>query len=224
MTRKVVISLTEITFGGLRTLMVILCFIVVSCSTTKNIKQDQSKHVQPEYKQSGSVDKNRSARDKIKQQDKSNQVNNHQENSSLQEAQQETNASNYSSDIESARTSREKAEQTEDKLDASLRDFDEMLLKKNEELSKLSRKEGGSEGSGYTNQGGTESGLGENSDGSVSASRGPGQSVAGVRSQDNEFDNDDVVARQIREAAEKETDPELKKKLWAEYKKYKAGS
>ena len=58
----------------------------------------------------------------------------------------------------------------------------------------------------------------------MSASSGSGQSVAGVRSQDSEFDNDDVVARQIREAAEKETDPELKKKLWAEYKKYKAGS
>ncbi|MCK5359615.1 MAG: hypothetical protein KAJ95_03265, partial [Gammaproteobacteria bacterium] len=35
--------------------------------------------------------------------------------------------------------------------------------------------------------------------------------------------NDDVVARQIREAAEKETDPELKKKLWDEYRRYKSG-
>jgi hypothetical protein len=31
------------------------------------------------------------------------------------------------------------------------------------------------------------------------------------------------VARQIREAAEKETDPILKKKLWEEYRRYKAG-
>jgi len=36
--------------------------------------------------------------------------------------------------------------------------------------------------------------------------------------------DDDVVARQLREAAEKETDPELKKKLWEEYRKYKAGT
>lgn len=36
--------------------------------------------------------------------------------------------------------------------------------------------------------------------------------------------DDDVVARQLREAAEKETDPELKKKLWDEYRKYKKGS
>ena len=33
--------------------------------------------------------------------------------------------------------------------------------------------------------------------------------------------NDDIVARQLREAAEQETDPELKKRLWEEYYKYK---
>lgn len=36
--------------------------------------------------------------------------------------------------------------------------------------------------------------------------------------------DDDVVARQLREAAEKESDPELRKKLWEEYKKYKQGT
>jgi hypothetical protein len=29
------------------------------------------------------------------------------------------------------------------------------------------------------------------------------------------------VARQLREAAEEETDPELRKKLWKEYENYK---
>lgn len=33
--------------------------------------------------------------------------------------------------------------------------------------------------------------------------------------------DDDIVARQLREAAEKETDPELKEKLWKEYEDYK---
>jgi len=33
--------------------------------------------------------------------------------------------------------------------------------------------------------------------------------------------DDDIVARQLREAAEKETDPELKAKLWKEYEDYK---
>ncbi len=35
--------------------------------------------------------------------------------------------------------------------------------------------------------------------------------------------DDDIVARQIREAAEREQDPELRKKLWEEYRKYKEG-
>ena len=35
--------------------------------------------------------------------------------------------------------------------------------------------------------------------------------------------DDDVVARQLREAAENETDPELREKLWLEYKRYKSG-
>ena len=36
--------------------------------------------------------------------------------------------------------------------------------------------------------------------------------------------DDDIVARQLREAAEKETDPVLRKKLWDEYKLYKHGN
>jgi hypothetical protein len=35
--------------------------------------------------------------------------------------------------------------------------------------------------------------------------------------------DDDVVARQLREAATEETDPVLKEKLWEEYRRYKAG-
>jgi hypothetical protein len=36
--------------------------------------------------------------------------------------------------------------------------------------------------------------------------------------------DDDIVARQLREAAENETDPELKAKLWQEYRRYKRGT
>ncbi|HLG53580.1 MAG TPA: hypothetical protein VI339_06715 [Steroidobacteraceae bacterium] len=36
--------------------------------------------------------------------------------------------------------------------------------------------------------------------------------------------DDDIVARQIREAAIKETDPELRAALWEEYRRYKKGS
>jgi len=33
--------------------------------------------------------------------------------------------------------------------------------------------------------------------------------------------DDDIIARQLREAAQQETDPELREKLWDEYRKYK---
>ena len=33
--------------------------------------------------------------------------------------------------------------------------------------------------------------------------------------------DDDIVARELREAAMKETDPELRERLWEEYRKYK---
>jgi hypothetical protein len=35
--------------------------------------------------------------------------------------------------------------------------------------------------------------------------------------------DDDIVARQLREAAMSETDPELREKLWQEYRNYKQG-
>lgn len=33
--------------------------------------------------------------------------------------------------------------------------------------------------------------------------------------------DDDIVARQLREAAQRETDPELRERLWDEYREYK---
>jgi hypothetical protein len=37
----------------------------------------------------------------------------------------------------------------------------------------------------------------------------------------SDYEDDDIVARQLREAAEAETDPELKERLWKEYEEYK---
>jgi hypothetical protein len=62
---------------------------------------------------------------------------------------------------------------------------------------------------------------------------GPADSSTGSGEAGNESDqpedipdgsDDDVVARQLREAAEKENDPELKAKLWEEYRRYKLGT
>jgi hypothetical protein len=63
-------------------------------------------------------------------------------------------------------------------------------------------------GSGYGQVGGG----GESHD----AGRGP------RREQDRGYaEDDDIVARQLREAAESETDPELRERLWREYEEYK---
>ena len=49
----------------------------------------------------------------------------------------------------------------------------------------------------------------------------PGQSETFEHYERGDSRDDDVVARQLREAAEKETDPVLKEQLWKEYEKYK---
>jgi len=56
--------------------------------------------------------------------------------------------------------------------------------------------------------------------GQAGGSWGPGGSGAPPSTYTPSPD-DDIVARQLREAAEKETDPELKAKLWKEYEEYK---
>ena len=82
--------------------------------------------------------------------------------------------------------------------------------------------------------GGNEGGSGPEQNNSSGQATGPGLPTAGRK---GEYDHtgstpvvpadipdgndDDVVARQIREAAMRESDPELREKLWEEYRKYK---
>ena len=63
-------------------------------------------------------------------------------------------------------------------------------------------------------------------DGRESEPRGEGKVQTPTQAQRSHLsgDDDDIVARQIREAAEKEIDPELKEKLWKEYEEYKKGN
>ena len=62
----------------------------------------------------------------------------------------------------------------------------------------------------------------------ATASRNGSSTEGKGASQDNrrrtDYEDDDIVARQLREAAENETDPELKEKLWKEYEDYKKSS
>ena len=70
---------------------------------------------------------------------------------------------------------------------------------------------------------GSESQKGDNNDTVATAGRpkGEGSGPGPDRGSRYSKEDDDIVARQLREAAENETDPELKEKLWKEYEEYK---
>jgi len=70
------------------------------------------------------------------------------------------------------------------------------------------------------------SGKGPGSPGGRIEGTDPGASgaTAAVPPDVGDGSDDDIVARQIRRAAETETDPELRAKLWDEYRKYKEGT
>ncbi|MGB5339875.1 MAG: hypothetical protein WBO06_12355 [Gammaproteobacteria bacterium] len=133
-------------------------------------------------------------------------------------------------------------------LFAGLGEFDEMLLREQQRIraaAPMTDAAGGGGGGGGGDGDGDAAGaagtaagaegeaaLESNAGGaggtSAGAGAGPGeQRQAGRQGTPADIpdgSDDDVVARQLREAAEKETDPELKKKLWEEYRKYKRGT
>ena len=89
----------------------------------------------------------------------------------------------------------------------------------------------GTEG-GDQNEGDASEGNSETADGDGQPATGPVNSSPGAGAPGSDQDqpsdipdgsDDDIVARQLREAAENETDPELKAKLWDEYRRYKQG-
>ena len=79
------------------------------------------------------------------------------------------------------------------------------------------RGQGSEEGSGA--QTGAPGGMG----GATRGAEAEAGKERGLRHRDYAAD-DDIVARQLREAAERETDPVLKEKLWKEYEAYRKGS
>ncbi len=139
----------------------------------------------------------------------------------------------------SVQTEEEKTASLEAALDQSLGEFDETLQEKQSGI--FSRRETRSWGGPYSDASDTAETGGSNgggitaSPGSASAQphltepgAGPGvdkktQEPITVSAEDSKVGagDDDVVARQLREAAENETDPILKEKLWAEYRKYR---
>ena len=136
----------------------------------------------------------------------------------------------------------ERAEQLGEELDESVGDFDEVLMEEQRDIETVGRNtEGYGTGSG-SGSGGTIS-LGEQSAGAQGgggAAGGGGGGGAGVAGQNDPLQgmsegeiekrtpddisvmmDDDIVAKQLREAALAEDDPELRERLWVEYRKYK---
>lgn len=130
-------------------------------------------------------------------------------------------------------------------LSEALGDFDEMLLKEEERIAARSPRRsegnssgvgGGQDGAGADVQSNQQSGVasGANSDEKTASGQGQdgqmqnhkntttgnGNAAASSPGGEKPDRDEDIVARQLREAAEKETDPELKKKLWEEYRRY----
>ncbi len=77
---------------------------------------------------------------------------------------------------------------------------------------------GASEGS---RQSGTTGDKADTETASKDGSRKGGKGASADDRHRTDYEDDDIVARQLREAAENETDPELKEKLWKEYEDYK---
>ena len=147
-------------------------------------------------------------------------------------------------DFGEAKSQVEETAELEGAFLSSLGDFDDSLLKEEEKVAARvpsQRESGSSSASGSSGRAGD---SGDTDSGESGASEEQGEGTAGT-AQDSTSrsgsqgsgveqstygapggklpppEDDDIVARQLREAAEKEPDPELKKKLWEEYWKYK---
>jgi hypothetical protein len=113
-------------------------------------------------------------------------------------------------------TEDEQRARVERELEIALGKFDEMLSR---EATELADREPTPTTFSRASSGG---GAGGGGAGAGSAGQsGGGGNRSEASSGGAEGEEDDIVARQLREAAETETDPELRRKLWEEYRAYK---
>ena len=139
------------------------------------------------------------------------------------------------------RTTEEERAALDQDLDSSLSEFDRLLLRE-QELLAAQREAAAAAGGGASGEDpGAEALGGGGTGGSPDTPPGdpaePAGSEPGAPVGDKETEtangrvppdvgdgnDDDIVARQLREAAMKEEDPELREKLWDEYRAYKEG-
>jgi len=170
--------------------------------------------------------------------------------SSSAESGGSSSASAQSGGSGSARSNSERQAELEGVLNDTMASYDGMILREREYVLNRGNQEGSEEelergGAGgslpdgelpYDEAGEEEAGGGSPS-GQDDRSSGGGYRPGGpAQNRDGDFNHegqtpppedipsgndDDVVARQIREAAMRETDPVLREKLWDEYRKYK---
>ncbi len=141
-----------------------------------------------------------------------------------------------------ARTSAEQGAALNQELRRKLDEFDALMRKAQQNAARERAAGGGNEQGAPGGQGarleappeGEEDGAGGAANRATGLGRTPDQSgeTRGTRGATARGDaelrlpetgDDDVVARQLREAAERESDPVLREKLWDEYRKYKGG-
>lgn len=123
-------------------------------------------------------------------------------------------------------------------LEKGTGEFDDMILEEQAQQRQASRSSASEQqsGSGGGSYGGSGGGSGSGAGGGVASTGSYGGGIGGVgRSTEipkntpkypppDDIPNgndDDVVARQLREAAMREPDPAVREKLWDEYRKYK---
>jgi hypothetical protein len=132
----------------------------------------------------------------------------------------------------------ERAERLGRELEESIGGFDEVLSEEQREVASVGRNMEGFGGNGASGGGAAGISLGEQSgggsgSGSVSVANQPAAQrespVAGLSQEEIRertpddipvLVDDDIIARQLREAALAEEDPELRERLWEEYRKY----
>ena len=132
-----------------------------------------------------------------------------------------------------AQTETEKKQILHRELDRKFAEFDKLMMTEREAVARQNNEIGGSEANG-AGPGGDESAqetaMADSGVESMSTSRSSG--VPGTGHSDIPVEipadigspqSDDIIARQLREAAMKEQDPALREKLWNEYRKYKSG-
>lgn len=213
----------------MKILTFLLFLAITSCAANEPVYREERDQPRPETRNQTSPAKtNSTASSNQKTANPDSRENGNSPASSALPQNQDEQAV-FSDSMGSAKTDEEKAIHLEEKLDGSLREFDDMLLKKNQDITQRNNQSGGSTQTGSAGNGGMSRDAAAvdddgTKDSTMSPNIGSGHKGGGTMEQKKEFDNDDVVARQIREAAEKETDPELKEKLWNEYRKYKSGN